>query len=129
MFHVGGVMTDGKIAPWDRDVASKEVRCAIIQGTDRELLNEVIQNGFTEVANGLFSPGQEGYLDDNGLLPYDPRGRCGRDRGVRGGERTGHGEVHDHGHGHHEGAPPTSSSRSGRASASTSTRPRSSSRR
>ncbi len=71
MFHVGGAMTDGKIAPWDRDVASKEVRCAIIQGTDRELLNEVIQNDFTEVANGLFSPGQEGYLDDNGLLPYD----------------------------------------------------------
>ena len=58
-----------------------------------------------------------------------PAGRCRHDRSLRGGERSGHGEVHDHGHGHHEGAAPTSSSRNGRASASTSTRPRSSNRR
>ncbi len=34
---------------------------------DREELVAATTNGFTEPANGLFSPGQQGYLDDNGL--------------------------------------------------------------
>ena len=34
---------------------------------DREEFVDVTSNGFNTAANGLFSPGQQGYLEDNGL--------------------------------------------------------------
>jgi peptide/nickel transport system substrate-binding protein len=51
---------------------SKEVRCALDQAIDKQDLIDVVYDGLGEVANGPFSPGQEGYLEDNGSLEYDP---------------------------------------------------------
>jgi peptide/nickel transport system substrate-binding protein len=34
---------------------------------DRQELSDVTSNGFNSPANGLFSPGQQGYLEDSGL--------------------------------------------------------------
>jgi peptide/nickel transport system substrate-binding protein len=51
---------------------SKEVRCALNQAIDKVDFIEVVANGFADPANGPFSPGQEGFLTDNGSLPYDP---------------------------------------------------------
>ena len=53
-------------------LADKSVRCAMLQAVDKDDFNDVVYNGFLEVANGPFSQGQEGYLADNGSLPYDP---------------------------------------------------------
>lgn len=50
----------------------QSVRCALLQAIDKVDIIEVIANGFLDPANGLFSPGQEGFLEDNGSLPYDP---------------------------------------------------------
>jgi peptide/nickel transport system substrate-binding protein len=51
---------------------SKEVRCALTQAIDKIDLIDTIANGFLDPANGPFSPGQEGYLADNGGPEYDP---------------------------------------------------------
>jgi peptide/nickel transport system substrate-binding protein len=51
---------------------SKEVRCALLQAVDPEDLLDVVAFGAGTVSTGPFTPGQEGYLDDNGRLPYDP---------------------------------------------------------
>ena len=66
-------------------------RCAArsIQAIDKQDLIDVIYGGFAEVANGPFSPGQDGYLDDNGLPGYDPDAAAGGDRGLRGRQRPG----------------------------------------
>jgi peptide/nickel transport system substrate-binding protein len=53
-------------------LADQSVRCALIQAIDREDLVQVIASGFPKVANGPFSPGQDGYLEDTGLPTYDP---------------------------------------------------------
>lgn len=53
-------------------LADKSVRCALNQALDKEDIINVIGNGIGTPANGPFSPGQEGYLEDNGSLPYDP---------------------------------------------------------
>ena len=53
-------------------LGDRDVRCALYQAVDWEDMNLVLNNGFDTVANGPFSPGQEGYLEDNGSLPYDP---------------------------------------------------------
>ncbi len=53
-------------------LADKSVRCALLQAIDKVDLINVIANGNADPANGPFSPGQEGYLADNGSLPYDP---------------------------------------------------------
>jgi peptide/nickel transport system substrate-binding protein len=45
----------------------QRVRCALSQAIDRVELIEATGGGILEPANGLFSPGQEGYLDDNGF--------------------------------------------------------------
>lgn len=50
----------------------QSVRCALSQAVDRVDAIEVLSSGYLEPANGPFSPGQEGYLEDNGSLPYDP---------------------------------------------------------
>jgi ABC-type transport system substrate-binding protein len=53
---------------------AKEVRCALTQGIDKVDIIDVIANGFLNPAYGLFSPGQEGFLEqaDSGALDYDP---------------------------------------------------------
>ncbi len=45
----------------------QRVRCALSKAIDRDELNELIDGGILQIANGLFSPGQEGYLEDNGF--------------------------------------------------------------
>ncbi len=43
------------------------VRCALSKAIDRQELNDLTADGILQIANGLFSPGQEGYLEDNGF--------------------------------------------------------------
>ena len=43
------------------------VRCALSKAIDRQELIDLTGGGILKPANGLFSPGQEGYLDDNGF--------------------------------------------------------------
>jgi len=50
----------------------KNVRCGLAAATDPETLSEVITAGQFPVANGPFSPGQQGYLEDTGNQKYDP---------------------------------------------------------
>ncbi len=45
----------------------RRVRCAMSMAIDRQEFVDATSNGFSTVANGLFSPGQQGYLEDNGL--------------------------------------------------------------
>jgi peptide/nickel transport system substrate-binding protein len=47
--------------------ADARVRCALSMAIDRNELNDLTAGGILTIANGLFSPGQEGYLDDNGF--------------------------------------------------------------
>jgi peptide/nickel transport system substrate-binding protein len=44
----------------------KRVRCALWKAVDRQELIDLTADGILQVANGVFSPGQEGYLEDNG---------------------------------------------------------------
>jgi peptide/nickel transport system substrate-binding protein len=44
-----------------------DVRCALSKAIDRKELNDLTEGGILKIANGVFSPGQEGYLDDNGF--------------------------------------------------------------
>jgi ABC-type transport system substrate-binding protein len=43
------------------------VRCALSMAIDRQEIIDLTQAGQLKVANGLFSPGQEGHLEDNGF--------------------------------------------------------------
>ena len=66
----------------------QRVRCALAAAIDRKELVDVVAGGFPKVANGPFSPGQDGYLDDTGCPKYDPaeaadRSRRGRPRTAR----------------------------------------------
>ena len=45
----------------------QRVRCALSKAIDRQELNDLTADGILQIANGLFSPGQEGYLEDNGF--------------------------------------------------------------
>jgi len=47
--------------------SDKRVRCALAKAIDRQELIDLTAGGILQVANGLFSPGQEGYLEDNGF--------------------------------------------------------------
>jgi ABC-type transport system substrate-binding protein len=51
---------------------SREVRCALVQAVDKQDFIDTIYGGFGRPANGPFSPGQDGYLEDSGLPEYDP---------------------------------------------------------
>jgi ABC-type transport system substrate-binding protein len=50
----------------------QDVRCGLTAATDAKTLAEVTGAGQFPVANGLFSPGQQGYLDNPGNQTYDP---------------------------------------------------------
>ena len=45
------------------------VRCALSKAIDRKEIIDLTAGGITKIANGLFSPGQQGYLEDNGFDP------------------------------------------------------------
>ncbi len=47
--------------------ADARVRCALAMAIDRTELIDLTSDGLLTPANGLFSPGQEGYLEDNGF--------------------------------------------------------------
>jgi peptide/nickel transport system substrate-binding protein len=49
-------------------LADRRVRCALSMAIDRQELIDATDGGVTQPANGLFSPGQQGYLEDNGLV-------------------------------------------------------------
>lgn len=53
-------------------VQDRDVRCALIQAVDRQAVADAVSGGAAPLANGPFSPGQEGYLDDTGMVGYDP---------------------------------------------------------
>jgi peptide/nickel transport system substrate-binding protein len=48
-------------------LADARVRCALSMAIDRQELINLVGGGISPLANGLFSPGQEGYLADNGF--------------------------------------------------------------
>ncbi len=51
----------------------KNVRCALSLAIDRQELIDATAGGILKPANGLFSPGQQGYLEDNGgSTTFDP---------------------------------------------------------
>jgi peptide/nickel transport system substrate-binding protein len=47
--------------------ADARVRCALSKAVDRQELIDLTGGGLGQPANGVFSPGQEGYLEDNGF--------------------------------------------------------------
>jgi peptide/nickel transport system substrate-binding protein len=47
--------------------SDQRVRCALSKAIDRQELIDLTDGGILKAANGLFSPGQEGYLADNGF--------------------------------------------------------------
>jgi len=51
----------------DKAISDQRVRCAMSLAIDRQELIEATAGGILQPANGVFSPGQQGYLDDNGL--------------------------------------------------------------
>src|SRR3546814_17283705 len=50
----------------------RRVRSALNQAGEKQAPIDTVYGRGLDVANGPFSPGQEGYLADNGSLPYDP---------------------------------------------------------
>ncbi len=50
---------------------SREVRCALNQAIDKQDLINTIYSGYALPSNGPFTPGQDGFLEDNGALPTD----------------------------------------------------------
>ena len=55
------------LAKKDAPTADQRVRCALSMAVDRQELIDLTEGGILKPANGLFSPGQEGYLADNGF--------------------------------------------------------------
>jgi peptide/nickel transport system substrate-binding protein len=55
------------LAKKDAPTGDTNLRCALSKAIDRNELNDLTAGGILKVANGLFSPGQEGYLADNGF--------------------------------------------------------------
>lgn len=49
----------------------QSVRCALTQAIDKVALIKAVASGFLDPATGMMSPGQEGYLDDNGGPKFD----------------------------------------------------------
>ena len=48
-----------------------DVRRALAQATNAELINEAVGGGISQIANGPFPPGSVGYVEDNGSPGYD----------------------------------------------------------
>ena len=56
----------------DGVMSDLEIRRALAQATNAELVNEAVGGGISEVANGPFPPGDTGHVEDNGYPEYDP---------------------------------------------------------
>ncbi len=56
----------------DPVIGDLRVRQALAHCLDRELINEIRNEGIGQVADGLFSPLQDGYTEDNGFPGFDP---------------------------------------------------------
>jgi peptide/nickel transport system substrate-binding protein len=50
----------------------QQVRCGLAAATDAQTLIDTVGAGQFPLANGVFSPGQQGHLDDTGNQKYDP---------------------------------------------------------
>lgn len=50
---------------------SREVRCALTQAIDKPAIIKAVAADFLTPATGMMSPGQEGYLEDNGGPKFD----------------------------------------------------------
>jgi ABC-type transport system substrate-binding protein len=50
----------------------QNVRCGLTAATDSKTLIDATEAGQLQVANGPFSPGEQGYLQNNGAQTYDP---------------------------------------------------------
>jgi peptide/nickel transport system substrate-binding protein len=50
----------------------QQVRCGLAAATDAKTLIDTTGAGQFPMANGMFSPGQQGHLDDSGNQQYDP---------------------------------------------------------
>ncbi|MEX1105799.1 MAG: ABC transporter substrate-binding protein [Ilumatobacteraceae bacterium] len=48
------------------NLQNRDFRCALYQAVDKQEMIDLTADGILQVANGLFSPGQEGYMEDNG---------------------------------------------------------------
>jgi peptide/nickel transport system substrate-binding protein len=57
------------LAKKDKPIGDERVRCAISKAIDRKEIFDLVYSGIPTLANGVFSPGQEGHLDDNGFDP------------------------------------------------------------
>jgi peptide/nickel transport system substrate-binding protein len=66
--EVGNLMLNATAPPFDNPIARQAAATAI----DREEVNQIISKGIPEIANGPFSPGTTGYLEDTGYPDYDP---------------------------------------------------------
>ncbi len=58
----------------DSPLQDVEVRRAAAMAIDQEFRNQSRSAGIFEIANGPFSPGTPGYLEDTGFPAYDPDG-------------------------------------------------------
>jgi len=56
----------------DSPLQDVEVRRAVAMATDQQFRNQAREDGVFEIANGPFSPGTMGYLEDTGYPSYDP---------------------------------------------------------
>ena len=56
----------------DSPVSDVRIRRAMAHATDQELRNQSRQGGAFRIANGPFSPGTVGYLEDTGFPEFDP---------------------------------------------------------
>jgi ABC-type transport system substrate-binding protein len=56
----------------DSPLQDQDVRCGLTAATDAKTIVEATQAGVPPLANGPFSPGQQGHLDTTGNQGYDP---------------------------------------------------------
>jgi peptide/nickel transport system substrate-binding protein len=56
----------------DSPLSDQRFRCGLQAAIDQQALIDTTGGGILTPANGPFSPGQEGYLEDTGLPEYDP---------------------------------------------------------
>lgn len=65
--EINYIMID--MAKKDQPSSDSRVRCALSKAINRQEIIDLVNFGLGTAANGVFSPGQEGYLEDNGFDP------------------------------------------------------------
>jgi peptide/nickel transport system substrate-binding protein len=65
--EVGNLMLNATAPPFDNPIARQAAATAI----DREQINEILNKNIPTIANGPFSPGTLGYIEDTGYPEYD----------------------------------------------------------